>query len=121
MLQARGLSDIAQGCKEIGLSVVVFTGYTLEYLRKNPMPGVLELLEYTDLLIDGPFVLVKPEQKRNWVGSTNQHFHFLSDRYKKEVLFDENYSNGFELRIFQNGTIFTNGQPLSIDFQKITL
>ena len=30
MLQARGLSEIAQGCKEMGLSVVVFSGYTLE-------------------------------------------------------------------------------------------
>jgi anaerobic ribonucleoside-triphosphate reductase activating protein len=112
ILQARGLAEIARSCKEIGLSVVGFTGYTFEYLGKNPMPGVSDLLAHTDLLVDGPFISAKPERKRNWVGSTNQKFHFLTDRYAPGIEIDPAYSHEFELRIFKDGIIQTNGWPL---------
>lgn len=111
MLQAKGLSVVACGCKEIGLSVVVFTGYTLEYLQKNPMPGVSELLSMVDILIDGAFISVKPETQRNWVGSINQQFHYLTDRYQPGIELDQKYAHGFELHLFADGTLRTNGWP----------
>ena len=114
MLQARGLSEVACGCKENKLSVMVFTGYSFDYLNKNPMPGVSDLLKYTDLLVDGPFIAKRPERTRNWVGSTNQHFHFLTQRYKTGIELDPFYSHGLELRIFNDGTIQTNGWPSGI-------
>lgn len=112
MLQAKGLSVVACECKKIGLSVVVFTGYTLDYLTaKNPMPGVSELLSTVDILVDGAFVSSKPESQRNWAGSTNQKFHYLTDRYQPGIEFDSKYPHGFELRLFEDGTLKTNGWP----------
>ena len=113
VLQAKGLSVVACGCKEIGLSVVVFTGYTLEFLRRNPMPGVPELLSEADLVVDGAFVSGKPETQRNWAGSTNQEFHYLTDRYGHGIEFDSKYPHGFELRLFEDGTLRFNGWPSS--------
>ncbi|MBU1737099.1 MAG: radical SAM protein [Proteobacteria bacterium] len=112
MLQARGLSEIARGCQDIELSVMTFTGYPLDDLNQNPMPGVSDLLIHTDILVDGPFVLENPERTRNWAGSINQQFHFLSERYKAGIEFDPAYSRGFELRIFDDGRVRTNGWPL---------
>ncbi len=111
MLQAKGLSEVASFCKQIDLSVMVFTGYTLEKLQKEELPFVDELLKHTDLLVDGAYEQDKPEEKRNWVGSTNQRFFFLSDFYKSGIEYDERFSHGFELRIHADGTLQTNGFP----------
>ncbi len=111
MLQAKGLSEIAQFCREHGLSVMTFTGYVLEELRNDPLPFADELLQYTDLLVDGAYDKTRPEKKRNWVGSTNQRFHFLSAYYKRGIELDERYSHGFELRIRSDGTMVANGFP----------
>jgi len=114
MLQAKGLSVVASGCKEINLSVIVFTGYTLEYLQRNPMPGVSELLLKVDILVDGAFVSTKPEKRRNLAGSTNQQFHYLTERYLPGIEFDPKYAHGFELRLFEDGTLRTNGWPFGV-------
>ena len=111
VLQAKGLSEIARFCHEIGLSVMVFTGYVREDLLREKLPYVDELLQYTDLLVDGAFDQNKPETKRNWVGSTNQRFHFMTDFYKSGIEYDERFSHGFELRIDCDGTLQTNGFP----------
>ncbi|GHS94838.1 hypothetical protein AGMMS50276_08470 [Synergistales bacterium] len=115
MLQAKGLSKLAAECLNLQLSVVVFTGYTLEYLQTCSMPGVLELLKYVDLLIDGPYIASMPEKERNWVGSSNQRFHFLSKRYSSSIERDPTYSHGFELRISLDGTLKSNGWPNQFD------
>lgn len=114
MLQAKGLSEVASGCKKIGLSVVAFTGYTLEYLQRTQTPGVSELLSKVDILVDGAFVSAKPETKRNWTGSTNQQFHYLTDRYQPGIEFDPEYAHGFELHLFEDGTLHTNGWPSGV-------
>ena len=119
VLQAKGLAEIARFCHDIGLSVMVFTGYPLEDLLREDLPYVDELLRYTDLLADGEYDQSKPETKRNWVGSTNQRFHFLTDFYKSGIEYDERFSHGFEIRFQADGTLQTNGFPLNIDgFQR---
>ncbi|MBR0191057.1 MAG: radical SAM protein [Thermoguttaceae bacterium] len=111
MLQARGLSEIAMFCREKGLSVMTFTGYKLEELTKERIPFSDELLKYTDLLVDGAFDQSMMEEKRNWVGSANQRFYFLTDFYKKGIEYDQRFAHGFELRINLDGTIQSNGFP----------
>ncbi|MDR2117556.1 MAG: radical SAM protein [Planctomycetaceae bacterium] len=113
VLQAKGLSEIAKFCKENNLSVMLFTGYTLENLLAENLPFVNELLQWTDLLVDGHFDPNNKETTRNWVGSTNQHFHFLTDRYTSGIEYDELFSHGFELRIHSDGTFQSNGFPLN--------
>jgi len=111
MLQARGLARVAKESRRAGLSVMVFTGFTIESLRARPLPGVEELLAATDLLVDGPYLAQHPETKRHWVGSTNQRFHFLTDRYAPGIEYDPRYARGLELRIRSDGTVIYNGWP----------
>jgi anaerobic ribonucleoside-triphosphate reductase activating protein len=111
MLQARGLAEIATGCQRLGLSVMVFTGYTIEYLNKCTMLGIQELLQVTDILVDGPYVAGQFDSKRNWAGSTNQRFHFLTKRYTPGIEWDSTFANGIEVRVYTDGTVRTNGWP----------
>ena len=120
MLQAQGLSIVAARCREHGLSVMVFSGYTLEFLKNEPMSGVLALLEHTDILVDGPFIAEQLESRRNWAGSANQRFHFLTDRYSSGIEWDPAYSHGFELRCFPDGTVRSNGWPSGINARGVS-
>jgi anaerobic ribonucleoside-triphosphate reductase activating protein len=71
--------------KQLDLSdgVIVFSGYTIDEIR-----GVRELekcLDYIDVLIDGLYI----EEKRitnGLAGSSNQEFHFLSDKISRDSL-----------------------------------
>src|SRR6266849_3956577 len=75
---------LARLVREFGLSVMVFSGYTLEEARQLPDPAVAELLALTDILVDGPYVREQPDTRRRWIGSTNQRIHFLSGRYRAD-------------------------------------
>lgn len=81
MLQAEGLAEIAGWAKQAGLSVLLFTGFTLEELRQWDDRYVRQLLAAVDVLVDGPFLQELPDEERDWVGSVNQRVHFLTDRY----------------------------------------
>jgi anaerobic ribonucleoside-triphosphate reductase activating protein len=71
--------------KQLDLSdgVIVFSGYTMDQIR-----GVRELeksLDYIDVLIDGLYI----EEKRitnGLAGSSNQEFHFLSDKISRDSI-----------------------------------
>jgi anaerobic ribonucleoside-triphosphate reductase activating protein len=81
LAHAAGAARLAQAAHDRGLSVMVFTGYTLEQARALADPDVHELLSRTDILVDGPFVRELPETRRRWIGSANQRMHFLTNRY----------------------------------------
>jgi anaerobic ribonucleoside-triphosphate reductase activating protein len=81
---AAGAAVLARALRERGLTVMVFSGFTLEELRANPDPAVAELLALTDILVDGPYLREQPETRRRWIGSANQRIHFLSDRYRAD-------------------------------------
>ncbi len=117
MLQARGLAEIASGCQKLGLSVMVFSGYMIEYLNKGPMFGIRELLQATDILVDGPFIAAQLESRRNWAGSANQRFHFLTKRYAPGIEWDSAYAPAVELRVYGDGTVRMNGWPVGLGEQ----
>ena len=72
---------LATAARERGISVMIYSGYTLEQLREMSDPAVARLLDLTDLLVDGPYLREQPDTARRWVGSTNQRVHFLSGRH----------------------------------------
>lgn len=111
--QAAPLADLAVRLRETGLSVVTFTGFTLEQLRTAGNTDWERLLSATDLLIDGPFVQGLADQSRPWVGSSNKRFIFLTDRYRAlEPVLNE-IPNGLELRIAPDGNVTINGMETS--------
>lgn len=81
---AAAAAPLARAVQSLGLTVMVFSGYTLEELRRQAEPAVDELLAHTDLLVDGPYRRDQPETRRRWIGSTNQRIHFLSGRYRAD-------------------------------------
>jgi anaerobic ribonucleoside-triphosphate reductase activating protein len=100
---------LADAARLRGLTVMVFSGYTIEQLRGRPEPEVAELLARTDILVDGPYIREQPDSARRWIGSTNQRIHFLTDRYRA----DDPYwrqKNTLEIRV-ERGTISVNGFP----------
>lgn len=111
--QPAGVARLAEGVRSLDLSVMVFTGYVLEDLRAREDRAVRDLLRATDVLVDGPYDAARPEKKRRWVGSGNQRFHYLTDRYSPEI---ETERDGgprreVEVRIAADGTVTANGWP----------
>lgn len=79
---ARALAPVRLG----GLSIMIYTGHTLEDLRRSDAPGVGSLLALCDILVDGPFLEEQYEQSLVWRGSLNQRILLLSDRYSEEEI-----------------------------------
>jgi anaerobic ribonucleoside-triphosphate reductase activating protein len=83
--QAAACACLAARARTHGLSVVTYSGYTWDFLRRSQLPEVKALLAATDLLIAGPFVQRLANDGRGWHGSTNQEFVFLTDRYGADI------------------------------------
>jgi anaerobic ribonucleoside-triphosphate reductase activating protein len=110
-LQAEGLADVAQACHKMGLSVMVFSGYQLEELEDDArFKGASQLLKATDVLVDGEYQQALTENVRNWVGSTNQRFHYFTDFYDVSIE-TRSLTVTNEWRIDAQGNILGNGLP----------
>jgi anaerobic ribonucleoside-triphosphate reductase activating protein len=111
--QADALAEVAARARALGLSVMTFTGYGVEELRERRHRGVSALLAATDLLVDGPYDRSRPESLRRWVGSTNQRFHFLTDRYRPGVELPGPGAplRRLELELAPDGTVRAHGWP----------
>jgi len=120
--QAEALAVLGKKVKDLGLSVMTFSGYTFEYLMGNASkrPGWKELLSVTDLLIDGPFIQSQLDLSRPWVGSTNQHYRFLTERYKHLENNLNKTSNKIEVRIGEDGNISINGMATQEQLKSLT-
>jgi anaerobic ribonucleoside-triphosphate reductase activating protein len=112
--QAQELSLLATKIKQLGLSVLCFTGYTLEELQAKNEQGVNDFLAQIDLLIDGGFEKDKFDLSRPWVGSSNQRYHFFTDFYSPNIISE--YKNKIEARIGEDGKLEINGMG---DFEHI--
>ena len=112
--QVSELSKLAKLIKDAGLSVVCFTGYTIEELKSKHLVEVDEFLSHIDLLIDGGFEQENFDLSRPWVGSSNQRYIFLTDFYSKSDI--ESCKNKIEARINLDGKLEINGMG---DFNRI--
>ena len=74
MEQAEACSELAKFCKEQGLNVWCYTGYTWEQLIEKAefVPAIGEFLKYIDVLVDGKFEIAKKSYDVIFRGSTNQ-------------------------------------------------
>lgn len=107
MEQAEELALLAKAVRLAGLSVLCFTGYTLEEIQNAGNADMHALLVQTDLVIDGPYVKEQRDLRRPWVGSSNQRYHFLTERYNIHDV--ENCRNRLEIRLDKDGKLILNG------------
>lgn len=73
--QAQALAVLGREIKKIGLNVITYTGYSFEELYENRRQnGWGELLDTTDYLIDGRFILDEKDWQIKFRGSRNQRY-----------------------------------------------
>ncbi|MEG2054561.1 MAG: anaerobic ribonucleoside-triphosphate reductase activating protein [Oscillospiraceae bacterium] len=70
--QADGFVALAKLCKEKGLEIALYTGYTLEKLLANGTEKQKELLSLLDVMVDGQFELAQRSLSLKFYGSRNQ-------------------------------------------------
>ncbi len=71
--QATACAEVARRCRALGLGVWTYSGYTYEQLEAGvPDASARELLDATDVLVDGPFVQSLHSFDLAWRGSSNQ-------------------------------------------------
>jgi anaerobic ribonucleoside-triphosphate reductase activating protein len=109
LAHAAGGAALARAAHGLGLTVMIFSGFTLEEAQRLPDPPVRELLAETDILVDGPYLRDQPETRRRWIGSANQRVHFLTDRCRAD---DPRWllPNTLEIRL-ADGELTVNGFP----------
>jgi anaerobic ribonucleoside-triphosphate reductase activating protein len=83
MLQAAALARLARLVKaKRDVDIICFSGFPRAYLETNPPgPGVNDLFDQIDVLIDGPYI-ERWNDNRGLRGSSNQKIHYLTDRLK---------------------------------------
>jgi anaerobic ribonucleoside-triphosphate reductase activating protein len=109
LAHATGAAVLATAVRQRGLTVMVFSGYTLEQAREMGNPDVDDLLAETDILVDGLYVRELPDSSRRWIGSTNQRIHFLTNRYHADDACWKQ-KNTLEIRV-RGAEVSVNGFP----------
>ena len=71
-LQAKELLPIVKHARSLGMDVWAYTGYTIEELLAMKRPEINELLENTDILVDGRFIQELFSYELLHRGSSNQ-------------------------------------------------
>ena len=105
--QVNELYELSKLIKKHNLSIVCFTGYRIEDLMSKNNRTINQFLANIDLLIDGEFKEEKIDFTRPWIGSSNQRYIFLSDRYKESEIMK--YRNKIEMHIYPDGEVLVNG------------
>lgn len=74
LMQPEPLAIIANEVHKLGLSVIVYTGYSWERIQSERRGDWNRLLTNVDVLVDGPFVQSLHDWKLKFRGSSNQRF-----------------------------------------------
>ena len=71
-MQPAACAELARRAHKLGLTVWTFTGSTMEQHQQSDDPAVHALLDETDVLVDGPFILAQKSLELKFCGSRNQ-------------------------------------------------
>ena len=83
LYQAGDALIIAKKCRELGLNVWVYTGFTYEEILDGQAgKEAIELLDNVDVLVDGMFEIDKLTTELPYRGSSNQRLLRLSQKEK---------------------------------------
>ena len=103
--QAVALLPLVEKIQSNGLSLVIFTGYTLKELDDTQQ----KLLSYVDIVISGRYVEQLKIVDGGMRTSKNQEILYQTTRYKPKE-----ETNSMEFWISQNGNIQVTGFPLNM-------
>ncbi len=86
--QAEVLSKLARRVKKLGLNVITYTGYTYEEIVAGfgELEGWDSLLNATDILVDGRFMLDKKNILLKFRGSENQRIIDVKETMREKRL-----------------------------------
>lgn len=106
--QAPALASLARKVKAAGLSVMSFTGFTLEQLQGEYAPaGAKDLLDQLDILIDGAYVeSLAVNSPDSPVSSTNQRVHVFNPAFQDTITWA---SDQVEIHILKDGSRIITG------------
>lgn len=106
--QASALTQVAIKVKQAGLSIMSFTGFTLEQLQSENAPvSSQELLGKLDILIDGAFVeSLAVNDPNSLVSSANQKVHIFNPDFKDQL---DWASDQIEIHILKDGSRIITG------------
>jgi anaerobic ribonucleoside-triphosphate reductase activating protein len=94
MAQAGALAELVDAIRrDRDWSVMAYSGFTLEHLRRHGDAAQRRLLSRLDVLVDGPYLAGRHADLR-WRGSDNQRVHLLTGRHSPP---DSDRSAGIEL------------------------
>ncbi len=79
------LSKLAEELKHKGKHIMAYSGYSFEQLLEMENPDIRRLLENTDLLVDGPFILEERNIELKFRGSRNQRVLDVPESLKKNT------------------------------------
>lgn len=97
------LPILTEKIKELGLSVISFTGHCYDEVK--------DVLVGCDAVLDGPFDKTQPEKERRILGSSNQRILPLTDRYPNiDEWFSHNETIVEEFNV--GNLIFANGDKI---------
>ena len=108
--QKEAVAELAYLIKKEELNLITFTGYLYEDLIERDDHHINQILELTDVLIDGPYLEEKRTENLYLRGSSNQRIIILSARFSPA---DFNRKNSIEFR-FGNGEVRIVGFPFEV-------
>lgn len=105
LCQPEACLEIAKYCKEIGMNVWCYTGYTFEQLMalSKTKPIILDFLKYVDTLVDGKFILSEKSLDIKFRGSRNQRILDVAKSLEQKQAVVRNEYKDEPIRIGQFG------------------
>jgi anaerobic ribonucleoside-triphosphate reductase activating protein len=119
MLQATALNELFTYLRQHrDISIMCFTGFTLQELQGKLDPAINQILTTIDVLIDGQYI---PELNDNkgWRGSSNQRIHFLTSGHLSEASLFTDRKRDVEIHLREDSALMVGVPPhkFSTDFK----
>lgn len=86
LLQYKEVTEILKLAKKLGFNTIVYTGFLFENIIKDNK--YKELLSYTDLLVDGPFMIEEKSLLLKFKGSKNQRIIDVAESIKENKILE---------------------------------
>ena len=116
--QAEALAELSERLREQRLSLMSYSGYTIEQIRRSGEPAKLKLLSLLDILVDGPFVMAE-KRPLLWRGSANQRVRFLTERYRHLAPLVDREAQRMEVAVSSDGQLMLTGFPGIVEERRL--